>query len=494
MKFIASQWITYTLLISGLFLTACDSEFQPVASTSSDNVGANQADNGNIGENNIDDGATDPGNGDSNGGGANGGTDPETDTGDDTDNNHVSCISTDANDSNGASISASEQGSYVLLKGSIHEHSGFSDGAIGTSPVDYFQAGREAGLDFMASSEHSDNDSLPLTLDEDCVSEQFFDCLLLPTPDSPTGGVQKYQLTGDIAAAASDESFTAIRGFEWTSDRFGHINVFFSQNNLNAKTSDGAAASMESFWLWLGLDPALGGGADGLVVFNHPGREDAIQSNIPDPAYTYNDFAYRPEVADRVVGIEVFGKSSDAYDIENGAPTEGWYPYALDRQWKLGPVGAEDEHGTQWGQANRAKTFIIAKENSLSSIREALLARRMFAVAQNMNNIRLDFTADGNPMGSEYAPPAGSSVLLSGEISAGFPEAATLQILSNGGEIIAQTNTAELQFNVVVDQTERWYFLKLLDADNKPIAYSKPGVVTSGQRQPGLPARKLTNR
>ena len=37
--------------------------------------------------------------------------------------------------------------------------------------------------------------------------------------------------------------FTGFRGFEWTSDRFGHINVYFSRNDTNAKI-DGGYATM----------------------------------------------------------------------------------------------------------------------------------------------------------------------------------------------------------------------------------------------------------
>jgi len=367
--------------------------------------------------------------------------------------------------------------SYAHLMGAMHEHSGFSDGEVGTTPVDYFQAARVLGLAFLGSAEHSDNAVLPITLNQDCISDRFADCLLVPAPGQP---VSKFELAGDIADAASDASFSAIRGFEWTSDRFGHANIFFSQNDLNAKTTDGFAGTMEGLWTWFALDPNLGGGADGLLVFNHPGREDAVQSNIPDPAFTFNDFEYRADVADRVVGVEVFGKSSDVYDLENGAPPEGWYARALDRDWHLGPVGAEDEHGTEWAKPERAKTVVLADANSRNDIRAALLARRFYALAQNQNSIRLEYRADGLAMGSHYQPPLGTVVTLSAGVLEGFPVGGALEIVSNLGEIIVNKSTDLLQQTVTVENNRRWYYLRVLDAAGIPVAYSSPIWLQAG--------------
>ena len=304
----------------------------------------------------------------------------------------------------------SQAANYSHLIGSLHQHSGFSDGAIGTSPADYYAAGRAAGLDFVAGSDHSDNAMLPITANTDCGSERLFECF-----QAPPEGLQKWNTTAGLADAATvPGEFSAVRGFEWTSDRFGHINVFFSSNDLNAKTSTGYALSMEDFWLWLDL-PAesvngIGGGADGLAVFNHPGREDQLHAFIPDPAYAFNNLAYRPEHDARVVGIEAFGKSSDYYDSDNGAPPGGWYAHALDQGWHLGAVGSEDHHDTDWSQPRFAKTVFIAEQNSRSAIREAMQARRFYALGHNHNDLRLSFSANGLPMGSRIGVAAGSSL------------------------------------------------------------------------------------
>ncbi|MEN8719740.1 MAG: hypothetical protein ABF296_05705 [Oceanococcaceae bacterium] len=376
---------------------------------------------------------------------------------------------------------------FPALVGSMHQHSGFSDGEIGTTPADYFAAGRELGLDFVAAAEHSDNLRLPLTVNGDCFSAQLPQCLQLPTLQDPLGGILKWERMAELADAATDADFTAIRGFEWTSDRFGHMNVFFSRNEINAKTTDGYVLSMEGFWLWFGLSPDLGGGNDGLLVFNHPGREDLIHSNIPDPGFTFNDFALRPNAAPRVVGIEVFGKSGDAYDIDNGAPPEGWYAYALDKGWALGPVGAEDEHGTRWAQPERAKTVILAPSRARDDLRQALQDRRFYALAQNFNDIRLHFSADGEPMGSAIARPDGAAVVLRAAVTA--PDNAQLEIVSNGGEVVATgAASAVLEHRISADPTERWYYLRVIVDEQQPVAYSAPVWVVAGDPYPACAA------
>ncbi|HCS28891.1 MAG TPA: hypothetical protein DIW43_15640, partial [Spongiibacteraceae bacterium] len=359
---------------------------------------------------------------------------------------------------------------YEHLIGSLHEHSGFSDGTIATQPSDYFAAGNTLGLDFMGSSEHSDNALLPVTANTDCLSERFFECLQL----SPEG-LQKWSSTLSQADAASDSDFTAFRGFEWTSDRFGHINVFFSDNDLNAKTGSGYALSMEDFWQWLAAPSAIGGGDDGLAVFNHPGREDQVHTSSPigDSAYAWNGLAYRRDADARMVGIEVFGKSGDVYDADNNAPPGGWYAHALDTGWHLGPVGAEDEHGTRWAQPERAKTVLLAEGRSRADLKNAMQARRFYALAHNNNHVRLSFTADAKPMGSILGVPAGSDLNFSFSVT-GVANP-TVEIVGPGGNVVERSTNSTGNFTVAVnDSTERWRYMRVKNANGDIVAYSAP--------------------
>lgn len=366
---------------------------------------------------------------------------------------------------------------YQHFVGAMHEHSGYSDGAVGTRPADYFAAGKALGLDFVAGSEHSDNASLPLTANTDCASAALTGCV---TP--PPQGLLKWQETATMANAASDEDFTAIRGFEWTSDRFGHINVYFSTHDLNAKTGSGYLLSMEDFWQWFASPVEALGGADGLMVFNHPGREDALHAACEDlgpladscgsvyngdTAYTWNDFAYRPEVAERVVGIEMYGKSNHYYDGDNGAPPGGWYAHALDQGWHLGPIGAEDEHGTAWGQPQRAKTVILAEDHRLESLKAAMLARRFYALAQDYSRVRLLLSAsNGNgevfPMGSRLTHGAGEMLSLSAEVR-GLEEP-VIEFIGHGGQLLQSSARSNAQLDIVgAGDGESWVYVRVID-------------------------------
>jgi len=374
--------------------------------------------------------------------------------------------------------------SFNHLIGAIHEHSGYSDGTVATTPADYFAQGKSQGLDFMGSSDHSDNLGIPVTASADCASPELLDCVQpLPSAQSPLAPLSKWDLTQQQAQAASDATFGAFRGFEWTSDRFGHINVFFSRNNYNAKTTEGYAVSMESFWLWLNTSPDTLGGKDGLMVFNHPGREDQLHQYLPDPAYAFNDFEYRQPVDLRVVGSEVFGKSDQTYETDNGAPAKGWYAHALDKGWHVGAVGSEDEHGREWGKPTRAKTVLIARDRTVASLREAMLARRFYAVVQNGNGLRLSFTAAGQPMGARISKPRGSAVPLLVEVrDASFN--GKLELVTTGGDVLAIAVGPKLEHSVIADSAERWYFVRVRDASNKAIAYSSPIWINAGGGYP----------
>ncbi len=198
-------------------------------------------------------------------------------------------------------------------EGLMHEHSSYSDGSPDTIPKTYFDAAKKAGYGFVGSSDHSDtydkaayftvHDSCtlgvtdPASIFEGAGPEKLAStagtaqqCFASPNADK----LLKWESTLTQANKASSANFLAIRGFEWTSDVFGHINVFFSKNFSNAKTDGGFATTMETFWDWFSRSPELpgiggsatstvpmGGGSDGLGVFNHPG--DKCQFNFADP-------------------------------------------------------------------------------------------------------------------------------------------------------------------------------------------------------------------
>lgn len=384
--------------------------------------------------------------------------------------------------------------------GALHNHSGYSDGAPGTTPRDYYRAGRAQGLDFMGGAEHSDNSAIPLTVDDGCLSPGFPDCVAYGEDGADRlNSLRKWEATAEQAAAASANGYAAFRGFEWTSDRFGHVNVFFSQHNLNAKTGPGYALSMELFWNWLATDAAIGGGADGLAVFNHPGREDAahvLLKNLGqgDMAYVFNDFEYRVAVADRVVGLEVFGKGShyDESCVADGLCTAGpnsYLAYALAKGWHLGPISGEDHHDVNWALPGLPKTVALLPTGDTTSeqVRDAMLQRRFYAVAQHYNDVRLEFgvaeSAEGPitfPMGSRVqsgSAAVGLVVTLGATPGVSNP---TVELVGAAGITTLTMDGERGSLQVSVPPTgEDFYFVRV-SADGKPLAYTAPVWVSAG--------------
>lgn len=418
--------------------------------------------------------------------------------------------------------------SWPHFWGALHEHTAYSDGAANTKPSDVFARVKSKGLDFAISTDHSDNLGLPVpvTVADDpqfCVTSPL--SCVLSDPQDPVSNFMKWDATFEQAQKSSSNVFTAMRGYEWTSDRFGHANILFSRNYINPKTGPGYAVTMDSLWAWFLAPANLGGGNDGLLVFNHPGREDALhgpatqlKSAIPvnsitspladglseiglgghashsvltsegDPAYAFNDFAYVSSADYRVVGLEVFGKG-DEYDTDGKKGS--WLGYALDKGWYLAPAGSEDHHDRSWGESNLPKTVLIARTRKPEDLREAFAARRMYAVAQNFNDIQLTLTAKDSKreyhMGSRIASPD-PSLHFSFRIDARPGKAAPFDLSRTVIEVISsqgQNSTKytplltvagqQSNFKMPIKERQSWMFVRVKDSITKKIvAVSAP--------------------
>ena len=236
-----------------------------------------------------------------------------------------------------------------------------------------------------------------------------------------------------------------------------------------------------------------------------PGREDDIHTNSPigDSAYAWNMLAYRPEADARMVGIEVFGKSSDAYDADNNAPEGGWYAYALSRGWHVGPIGSEDEHGRQWARPERAKTVLLAADHSRAALKSAMAARRFYALAQGFNDLRLGFELRNPggaswPMGSRVATPAGTTLqfLLRVDDPAGRLADYAVELVHADGSLTQRDGlrgNASVEFDYRPPEAqagrEGWSFMRVRDLRNDAVvAMSAPIWYRAGAAYPDCPA------
>ena len=384
---------------------------------------------------------------------------------------------------------------YTPYVGSLHEHSGYSDGWVGSTPETYYASGKKFGLDFMGGSDHSDFLGVPLSTSQYCAPDPGHPTeadpgqLLQDVPGCPggdprdeTNGVRKWDQTQVDAAAATTKDYVGFRGFEWTSDVYGHINVYFSKNFANAK-ADGYPTP-KTFYDWLTRRPELAGGSDGIATFNHPGAKDQLkpvrqQAGLADEtSKNWNDFAYDARVDDQMVGIEVFNDSEDyGTTRDSDVYKEGYYARALDKGWHVAPDGAEDlghNKTDDWGGPSWAKTVILAPENTPAALKAAMLARRFYAVRDG--DIRLSFTIDRQVMGSRLNRAAGAPLDVAAHVKWPGHET-TLQLVTSHGKVIP-TGSDGIELTRAASAGEKYYFVRVMEG-SRPVAYSAPIWITS---------------
>jgi hypothetical protein len=312
----------------------------------------------------------------------------------------------------------------------LHNHSLASDGD--GDPALAFESMRSHGLDIAALTDHATTSKFakpPCGDNAECHS-------LLGIDEA------SWARAGELAdAAQADGAFTALRGFEWSSPTLGHMNVWFSQTWIDPLSTAGASSgeglgqhltqgfefippsplgapvdgavrlaptngsTMRPFYEWLTAPadtPAVGGGADALAGFNHPGREPG----------RFGYFTYDPRLRDRVVSLEMFNRKED-YLFEgtnDGQPSP--LVECLAAGWRPGLIGVTDEHGTNWGSdPAKGRAGVWIEELTRGGVRDAMLARRVFAT--NVEGLRLDAEArTGNArlrMGSTTPRRAGAT-------------------------------------------------------------------------------------
>lgn len=375
-------------------------------------------------------------------------------------------------------------------RGTLHAHTKYSDGDAFSIPADVFSAGFNQGVDFASSTDHSDtlNNLLFVSVGSTCFESVagFLTCLL---PEQ--GDLNRWTATAKQVEVNTISSFLPIRGFEWTNDRVGHINVYFSSNFANAKLDPSylLGLSVDRFYDWLRRDPAaevlagvtqVGGGGDGVAVFNHPGDKCF---SADDTACNWNQFEYVPEADQQMVGMELYnGGRDDAYP--------DYYMQALDQGWHIGAVGAEDRHDTGWTLPQYPKTVVMAESLDEPAFREAMLARRTYAVVSNQSgeNVVIDMEVEGHPMGSRLQCDAGATAPLTVKVRlpSGQPFSGVLRLYDHadaerpfdGGGYGAPIATAygdTMEYALPVSgDGERWFFVRVDNGADQSLAYTSP--------------------
>ena len=340
--------------------------------------------------------------------------------------------------------------------GQLHSHTQYSDGAGSLeSALAYVKALPDnANVDFVAFTDHSnyfDSKNNPN------VEAALYDTSLVKDSD-PSHSWATYKNTVAAFNAANAGKKVAIAGFEMTwSGGPGHINTFntpgiVSRNNttLNNKTKD---AGLQAYYKLLSQTE----GANSISQFNHPGTTFG----------NFIDFGYWDAVVDtRMYMVEV-GNGEGQIGAGGYYPSYEQYIMALDKGWHVAPTNNQDNHKGRWGNANDARDVILTDDFSESGIYAALRARRMYATEDK--NLELDYTVNGNMMGSIIDVPE----KLNFEISFNDPDRtdsiAKVELVVNSGKVAYTWNSAAELANgsvsVELDPEYTYYFVRVTEGD-----------------------------
>ena len=339
--------------------------------------------------------------------------------------------------------------------GQLHSHTQYSDGAGSLeSALAYVKALPDnANVDFVAFTDHSN----------------YFDKSGAANPEGALYDMTKateysqqtWKSYKDAVAAFNAEnagSMVAIAGFEMTwSGGPGHINTFntpgiVSRNNttLNNKTKD---AGLQAYYKLLSQKE----GANSISQFNHPGTTFG----------NFIDFGYWDAVVDtRMYMVEV-GNGEGQIGAGGYYPSYEQYIMALDKGWHVAPTNNQDNHKGRWGNANDARDVILTDDFTEDGIYAALRARRMYATEDK--NLELDYTVNGNMMGSIIDVPE----KLNFEISFNDPDRtdsiAKVELVVNSGKVAytwdSAADLAKGSVSVELAPEYTYYFVRVTEGD-----------------------------
>ena len=339
--------------------------------------------------------------------------------------------------------------------GQLHSHTQYSDGAGSLeSALSYVKNLPDtANVDFVAFTDHSN----------------YFDSTSAANPEgalydmslASASSQQTWKSYKDAVAAFNAEnagSMVAMAGFEMTwSGGPGHINTFntpgiVSRNNstLNNKTKD---AGLQAYYKLLSQSE----GANALSQFNHPGTTFG----------NFIDFGYWDAVIDtRMYMVEV-GNGEGQIGAGGYYPSYEQYIMALDKGWHVAPTNNQDNHKGRWGNANDARDVVLTDDFTEDGIYEAIRNRRMYATEDK--NLELDYTVNGNMMGSIIDVPE----KLSFEVSFNDPDRtdsiAKVELVANSGKVAytwdSAADLAKGSVSVTLDPEYTYYFVRVTEGD-----------------------------
>lgn len=331
--------------------------------------------------------------------------------------------------------------------GQIHAHTNISDGA-GSLEDAYDHAKNVDNLDYIIITDHSnsiDNEK------ESKITENVDKSLS-----------DEWTYAHNLAKQKTTEDFTCAYGYEMTwSNGLGHMNTFNTEGFQSRTQTEFSTYStaLQNYYAALRTAP------DSISQFNHPG------TTFGD----FQDFSYYSEDNDALITMIEVGNGEGAIGSSGYFPSYEYYVRALDKGWHVAPTNNQDNHKGLWGDANTARTVMLADENTEEAIYDAMRNYRIYATEDN--DLSIYYTLDGNVMGTILDKDAvGDTVEIKADIKEPTDKAiGKVELIVNGGQSIGAVNVDKNEATVkfTAPSAYSYYFLRITE-DDKDIAVTAP--------------------
>lgn len=325
---------------------------------------------------------------------------------------------------------------YNLYFGGFHSHTNLSDGT-GTPDDAYTWARDEAKVDFLAITDHSNS----FDNDTDYTKSAEWK-LLRETAD-------KYNDPG---------KFVAIGAYEMTwsgsTGGWGHINTF---NTDWFETRNHSTMDLKAYYALLAQNP------QSISQLNHPG-----------PTFgDFADFGYYTPAADQVVNLIEVGNGEGAVRSSGYFPSYDYYTRVLDKGWHLAPTNNQDNHKGKWGNANTARTVVLAPSLTRENVYDAMHNMRVYATEDE--NLQIKYTVNGQQMGSFLNNPGQLNISINLTDPDATDQIGKVSLIVDGGKVADSktfdTNTAT--WDLTLDPQYTYYYVRVDEAD-RDIAVTAP--------------------
>ena len=337
---------------------------------------------------------------------------------------------------------------YNIYFGQLHSHTNFSDGA-GSVEEAFQYALNVDNLDFLAVTDHSNS------LDNASTSKI--------TENVDTDASQEWTLGHTLAKQYSTDDFTCIYGYEMTwSNGLGHMNTFNTEGFQSRTQTEYSTYStaLQNYYAALNTAP------DSISMFNHPG------TTFGD----FSDFSYYTEANDALITMVEVGNGEGVIGSSGYFPSYEYYTRALDKGWHVSPTNNQDNHKGKWGDANTARSVVLADSNTEENIYDAMRNNRMYATEDN--NLSIYYTLDNYIMGTVLdKDQVGDTVSIKIDLSDKdvTDTIGKVEVIVNGGLSIANetVNTNEKVVTFEVPSNYSYYYIKVTEGDGD-IAVTSP--------------------